>query len=919
VDACAICAPRLQEAVNLYRGKFLQEFFLADNAEFEEWALARREAFHQRALDALTDLANYYEQHGDASATRRCAMRALELDPWREPGHRQTIRVFVREGQTGAALAQYETCRRVLSDEMGVEPSSETRELFEKIRSGNWRLEVGITLQSPTSNLQLPTHLTPFIGRERELQDLGKLIGDQNCRWITLVGPGGMGKTRLAVQAASNQRNKFTQGVAFVPLVGVESADAIAPAIAQAVGFSFFGATNPRVQLLNYLRDKLMLLVLDNVEQLSSAADWFVELLQKTTALKLLMTSREPLNMEGEGVFPVEGLQIPEDDRNEKIESAAAVALFVQRAQRARVGFALSAQDRPNVARLCRLVDGTPLALELAATWVRTLSVAEIVKEIEYDLDFLRATVRDLPARHRSLRVVFDHSWELLTAEEQKFFLRLAVFRGGFRREAAEQIAGATLASVSALVAKSLVRRSGENRYDLHELVRQFAAEHLAENHAEQTATQDRHGNYYLTYFGQQDTRLQSAAQRETLAELSGETDNFRAAWDWAIAQREFALIEQTMRVFAMLFDTRGWLHEGLAMLGRAISALEAAHGKSPSDRTNQVALAHILIARALLASRLGQLEHAQTMLERSLDILRPLNEPRVLVEAITFLGTVMEFVGNYALAMELYAEGLAVAKSIGDQWFAALCLLCLAGEGHLKHSTGTPESMHAQIQIVVAEWRRIGDPRITAIALNNLSLNAMRLGRYDEARAALEESILCTQSIGDRWNLAFAYRGIGLIEQAQGNHRQAVDQFRTSLEMLADVGVRQDEARVVVEMSHSLVALGDDAEAERGWRKALRITTETQSAFVALDALIGIANLQARQGNLEHALDLAWIVLNHPASVQETKRRAEKLRAEIEARVTPQQVEKVQARARDESLEHVINQILGTNSTPSH
>jgi predicted ATPase/DNA-binding SARP family transcriptional activator len=925
LDACAVCAVRLQHAVGLYRGKFLQEFFLEDSAEFEEWALARREMLHQRALDALGDLAHYYEQRGDLGASRRCAFRQLELDPWREPAHRQLMRVLALEGQLGAAIAQYETCSRVLAEELGVEPSSETRELYERIRTGNWKLEVGdlkqparesSNFQLPTSNL--PTPLTPFIGRERELADLGRLIADPACRCITLVGPGGIGKTRLALQVASVHRNVFAQGAAFVPLVAIDSVEVMVPAIAEALGFSFYGPTSPRVQLLNYLRDKQMLLVLDNVEHLlaadplqGNAADLFIKILGHAMDIKLLVTAREPLNVQGEWVFEVEGLQIPEGDGIAAIESAAAGALFLQRARQAHVGFNATPEDCLAILRICRLVDGMPLGIELAAAWVRTLACDEIAWEIERGLDFLRVSTRDLPARHRSMRAVFDQSWKLLSEEEQTVLLRLSVFRGGFRRGAAEVVAEATLSVLSTLVTKSLIRRSAVGRYDLHELIRQFGAEQFAERPEEQAATQARHGSYYMMFFSQADGRLRSSAQREALAELTAEMDNFRASWDWAVTHGEFALIEQTMRLFVWFYDTRGWFQEGLDTLGRAVGALETSHEHSAPNRADQVALGHILASRSWLAYRLAHYEQAQAMLERSLEILRPLNEPRALVKSLYFLGTVMEVTGNYSRALELYSEGLEVATAIGDQWYTALCSINLNGLAAITHVIVKSENAHERLQSTVADCRLIGDPRLTAFGLRILSQSAFTLGRYAEARAALEESAALNSSVGFGWGLGAAYRGLGIVAQAQGEHQQAVDMFRKSLDTFIELGGRWWVARVLAEMSRSVFALGNDAEAERGWREALRIAMETRGTPVALEALAGFASVLAKRRNMEDALELLLMVSNHPASFQETKDRTAGLRAELEAQLTSQQVEAAQGRATAQTFEAVVDKIL--------
>jgi tetratricopeptide (TPR) repeat protein len=221
------------------------------------------------------------------------------------------------------------------------------------------------------------------------------------------------------------------------------------------------------------------------------------------------------------------------------------------------------------------------------------------------------------------------------------------------------------------------------------------------------------------------------------------------------------------------------------------------------------------------------------------------------------------------------------------------------------------PEDTYQRFQSVVADWRLIGDPRFTAIGLNILSWLALKIGRYEEARAALEESITLNMSVSDRWGLAFAYRGLGLIAQTQGEHKQAVDIFRKSLDMLTELGARPDVARLLAEMSRSVFALGDEAEAERGWHESLRITNETRGAWVALEALVGIASLQAKRGECEQALELLLIVLNHPASIQETKDRAAHLRAEVEAQLTPSQIESIQANREEETLESVVKELL--------
>jgi tetratricopeptide (TPR) repeat protein len=489
--------------------------------------------------------------------------------------------------------------------------------------------------------------------------------------------------------------------------------------------------------------------------------------------------------------------------------------------------------------------------------------------------------------------------------------IRLSAYRGGLRREAAEQVAEATLSALSTLVTKSLIRRSGAGRYDLHELIRQFAAEQFAGRQEEQAATQARHGSYYLAFFSQADERLRSSGLREALPELTAEMDNFRAAWDWAVTHGEFALIEQTVRMLFILYDTLGWFQDGLDTLGRAVDALEMAHGQSPPDRTDQVALGHLLATRAWFAYRLAHNEQAQSMLERSLEILRPLNEPRALVESLAYLGIVMEATGNYARALEMYSEGLEIATAIGDRWYAALCLTLHTALAGITHGLVKPDITHERLQSVVADWRLIGDPSLIAHALNFLSQSALKLGRYDEARAALEENVVLNSSIDFGAGLGLAYRGLGIVAQAQGKHQQAVAMFRKSLDIYTELGVSGFVARVLAEMGESILAEGDEAEAGRVWRESLHIATDIHGTPVALEALAGFASLQAKHGDREHALELLLVVLNHPTSLRETKNRASALRAELETQLTSKQIEAIHAHAGEKTFAKVVEDLL--------
>ncbi len=827
-------ATDLEETVKLYRGEFLAQLSVDDSAEFEEWLLVLRERYHQKTLEALSYLTNYYELQADFSIARRYASRQLELDPWREEAHCQMMRVLALDGQRSTALAQYEACKRILASELGVEPSDETVELYDQIRLGNLRPKIDQSISTASAAIiNLPAQLTPFIGRKADIDQLGKMISDPACRCITLVGPGGIGKTRLAVQAVSDHRIEFKHGVVFVPLAAVDTFVGVIPALTNAINLSIYGPGDPESILLNYLHDKQMLLILDNVEQLlvnpalkKSMLDLLIDILQQAPGVTLLITSRQAVNLQEEWIFEVRGLSFPEASVTEGFEGYDAIALFYQRARRIHPGFVLSPVNNPDVARICRLVDGMPLAIELAAMWIRTLMPVEIAEEIEKGLDFLSSSYGDIPERHRSIRIVFDHSWDFISVEEQHVLARLSVFRGGFQRQAAEQVAGATLSILSMLVNRTLLQRTGAGRYELHELVRQYCATRLSANLQEKIITQERHYSFYLEFAEAAQEELKGSRQLEWLGRLEQDHDNFRAALEWALENDSKVPggNERALRLPAALrwfWRMRGHFNEGLDWL---LESLQQCQTCTVAARANA------LLGVSLLMNALGDLGAARAPAEESVCIFRQSGDRAHLAEALMIAGLTSLWEGEATSGHELTREALAIYRDIGDRWGEAQALYRLGS--YLSDYSGDPAG-RAMLEESASILESLGEKYLYTSVLISLGIVDLSHGDYAAAKTCFERGLKSTKEINHPWGIADALTNIGCLLRIQGEYEKAQSCFLEALTVYKEHGRNIWEVDAWCAMAENAICQGDLSTAKSNLSNATIILGKSENKWL--------------------------------------------------------------------------------------
>ncbi len=852
---------RLDDALALRRGELLEGFDDDANEAWTSWL-----GFERDRLRVAWRTAVLARIEGGLDPGRSVDLSAqlLAVDPLDEVAMHAHLTALAQSGQAAHARQAYRDFSERLARELGLAPGQQLRALHDRLAGAS----ASPLASSAPATLVGRAASDDFVGRAVELRRIADKIGREGCRLLTLVGPGGIGKTRLVRRALAELAPRFTDGAWYVALDDVTAPAQLAGRIVRELGIAPRGATDPFDALVAHLRGRDALLVLDNFEQLGTAAPTIGKLLDLCPGLRVVVTSRARLALAAEHLLPLEGLPFPDTEDLDRAESFDAVRLFVQAARRVEPGLVASVEATA-IADICRQVEGLPLALELAASWTRVLSCDAIAAELRQGSALLSAADPTQPARHANIDIVFEQSWSMLGASEREALARLAIFRGGFSAESARAVVGASLPVLGALADKSLLRKDGA-RLSLHPLVQHLAGQRVGDD-AARRALEQAHGLHFHRLMAQL-RRSVADGDFAALQQIERELENGRVAWRWAIRANRGDALAESLGTMLNFFDHRGHRQEGHAWLSEAIEAIECGSAASSGDGLQ----ARLVAVRAHLEYRMDRYGDAEASATSALAMTRRGDERdhEGRLQALMVLGACSWRQGRLAEAKHHYEQALRQAPPSRDPNLAASILDNLA---LVEKSRGDYDAALRLSLESLAQHRRLGDIAGVALCLNNLAALNLDRGALDEVEEHAREALALSERQGLGSTRALALGNLTELGLLRGDLDAAETNGPRALELAAAAGYRGDAASIGMLLVRSALRRGDLQRADERLVAALKIANDIARRPLQINGLACFAELLRARGEGESGRALL-------ASIAEAPEVAESDRVQMRA-----------------------------------
>jgi predicted ATPase/DNA-binding SARP family transcriptional activator len=835
----ALAGSRTVESLSLRTGELLVGFDDAASEAWQGWLGFERDrlraAWRGAALARLGD-------DLDPAEGIALSARLLESDPLDEAALRAHMTLLARAGQSARARQAYQAFAGRLAADLGLAPGAELKALHDGLGTA--------AISAEASAASLPDR--DFVGRAAELKRIAELLAREDCRLLNLVGPGGVGKTRLALRALRDLASSYADGAVFVPLEGVDRAEEVGAHMAREIGVDLKRGANAEAQLIEFLRARRTLLVLDNFEQVAGAAPALERMLRACASLRVVVTSRVRLGIASEHLLRIDGLPCPEPEDADQLEAFDAVRLFTQAARRVEPALVPGAEAAA-IIDICREVEGLPLALELAAAWTRVLSCAAIAAELKQGAALLRADDAAHPERHASIEAVFEQSWRLLAPVERDVLARLSVFRGGFTADAARAVADAPLPVLGALADKSLVRKDGA-RMQLHPLVHQFAVGRLADGEARAT-TEAAHARHFGRLMSQLRRAVESG-DRDAMRQMDAEFENCRAAWQWAVAHGAAEVLLAGKPALFNYCDHRCRFEEALALAQSALASAAA--------RTDPKLAARLLARTAHLQYRMDRYGEAEATARRALDAARAIRDYSATSLCLNVLGSSSLQRGRYDDALRHFRQGLQRATAKGDMHNAAATLDHIALVE--KWLGNYDEAVRMSLQSLAAH-RRLGDVAGEALCLNNVASTLLARQDYASAGTYLREGLALCDRDGLVSTRIYILANLTEVAMKEGDAAAAESYAKRGIESASATGNRPVVALLKLQFTRLAVMRGDLATARTELAESLAISSPLALSSLKAGGVMVFAEILAAQGDTQAARRVLAFAADHPST----------------------------------------------------